>query len=139
MSETRTRKPPPEVDFDYTTKASRSEAWPTMNAEQRAAMVETLRLQGEGKRWICNMFQFWTACGPACRRARGCVGDAQECCERFWPHLPEPMKVWVRVAIKALGQGATPLEACDKANQAAHFQELVEAGEGGATALPAGE
>ena len=60
------------------------------------------------KRIANNYMLYWLVCGAgACRRKRGCAGDAVACFERLWPVTPEAMKVHFRASIMAIGKGET--------------------------------
>lgn len=61
-----------------------------------------------------TFLSFWAHCGNrACRRTRGCAGDATACFDRFWPHVPGEIKIRLRTAIggKAAGLSADEIEA----------------------------
>jgi hypothetical protein len=60
------------------------------------------------RRVINDCVGYWRVCGAgACRRQRGCAGDAVACFERFWPWTPERIKIQIRASIKALSDGVT--------------------------------
>jgi len=60
------------------------------------------------KRVTNNYVGYWTVCGAsACKRQRGCAGDAEACFERFWRWTPESIKIRFRASIKALNEGVT--------------------------------
>jgi hypothetical protein len=62
----------------------------------------------ERRRVINNCVGYWRVCGAgACRRQRGCAGDAVACFKRFWPWTPERIKIRIRACIKALSAGIT--------------------------------
>jgi hypothetical protein len=50
------------------------------------------------KRTLNTNYLFWTVCeDKACARARGCAGaDPEACLNRFWPAVPEEMKIELR-------------------------------------------
>lgn len=58
------------------------------------------------RRTINTNFLFWTVCpDKACARSRACVGaDAKACFERYWPAVPEAMKVELRAYIAGVGK-----------------------------------
>jgi hypothetical protein len=77
-------------------------------AEQQTARAETAAT----RRTFCNFLTFWIACPlPACKRARACVGDAYSCMERWWPIVPEHLKAYFQVAIKARADGLNVADA----------------------------
>jgi len=54
---------------------------------------------------------FWKACGhKKCLRARACVVDGKDCFDRFWPLLPEEIKISIRIEIKAAKVRLSPAE-----------------------------
>jgi len=60
------------------------------------------------KRVLNNYVGYWIVCGAgACKRQRGCAGDAEACFERFWRWTPESIKIRFRASIKALNEGVT--------------------------------
>jgi hypothetical protein len=60
------------------------------------------------KRIANNYMLYWLVCGAgACKRQRGCAGDAEACFERLWPFTPEAMKVHFRASIMAINKGVT--------------------------------
>ena len=60
------------------------------------------------KRVLNNYVGYWKICSAsACKRQRGCAGDAIACFERFWPWTPERIKISFRASIKALSDGVT--------------------------------
>jgi hypothetical protein len=72
--------------------------------------------QTEMRRVQCTLFQFWRGCAlKRCRRARRCDGDPHACFERWWPLVPEVLKVQYRAAIVALGAGLSPHAAAQAA------------------------
>ena len=64
---------------------------------------------------LCTGLQFWTVCEKACRRAKACAGDSQVCFERWWPIVPEGIRLRLRVFIKTCGEGGTRAAAWAKA------------------------
>lgn len=58
------------------------------------------------RRKINTNFLFWTVCeDKACARARGCAGAEPDACfDRWWPAVPDEMKVQLRAY--AVGAGA---------------------------------
>jgi len=53
----------------------------------------------------CTRFGFWMVCADKrCRRAKSCEGDPEQCFDRWWPHVPEEMKVYIRAAISAMAE-----------------------------------
>ena len=53
-------------------------------------------------RQLCSHLLFWKACGhKKCLRARACVVDSRACFGRFWPLVPEELKISIRTTIKA--------------------------------------
>jgi len=60
------------------------------------------------KRVTNNYMLYWLVCGAsACKRKRGCAGDAVACFDRLWPFTPEAMKVHFRASIMAVNKGVT--------------------------------
>ena len=60
------------------------------------------------RRAINDCVGYWRVCdAAACRRRRGCAGDAVACFGRFWPWTPERIKIQIRASIKALSDGVT--------------------------------
>lgn len=54
------------------------------------------------RRALCSMLRFWRHCGhKPCRRAKFCAHPSNECFGRFWPHVPEPIKLGIRAGIEA--------------------------------------
>jgi hypothetical protein len=79
---------------------------------QRRVSLQTWADHDAYRRTTNTMFLFWTVCPEsACRRAKSCVGQPHDCFLRWWPHVPEDFKFGVRMAIKALGEGASGAEA----------------------------
>ena len=53
----------------------------------------------------CNRFGFWMVCAAKrCRRAKSCEGDPEQCFDRWWPHMPEEAKVYIRAVISAMAR-----------------------------------
>jgi hypothetical protein len=65
-----------------------------------------------------NMFELWRYCDlKRCTRAKSCVGhDPGECGMRFFPHMPDEFKLWLRHAIELRRAGVPPEEACRRAD-----------------------
>ena len=57
------------------------------------------------RRKINTHFLFWTECEHrACGRARGCAGgDPDDCFKRWWPVVPEELKVEFRACVTGMG------------------------------------
>jgi hypothetical protein len=54
------------------------------------------------QRKLCSYLMFWKFCGhKKCLRERACAVDGKDCFDRFWPLLPEEIKISVRTEIKA--------------------------------------
>ena len=59
----------------------------------------------ERRRIQCNRLRFWMVCAAKrCRRAKSCEGDPEQCFDRWWPHMPEEAKVYIRAAIRAMAR-----------------------------------
>ena len=64
------------------------------------------------QRWVNSFLYFWNVYeASACKRRRGCAGDPHACFERWWPVVPEAVKVEYRATIKAYAAGASAEEA----------------------------
>jgi hypothetical protein len=84
--------------------------------ERRAAALKALAASREtlsaAKRHLNTHLGLWRVCGrKACARARGCRGEPTDCHARWWPHVPEDVKIEFRTAIIAARDGASPQEA----------------------------
>lgn len=62
---------------------------------------ERRRREREAVRALNGLLRFWKVCDAACRRAGVCAGDPQACFGRFWPHVPEELKIFLRAGIQA--------------------------------------
>jgi len=70
-----------------------------------AAACESVR------RKLLGFLQCWKFCGSKhCLRAQTCAGNAFACFDRFWPLVPERMKVSIREGMKARVAGLTKPE-----------------------------
>ena len=70
------------------------------------------------RRKVNTHFLFWTVCEDrACARARACAGaDPSACLLRWWPAVPEEMKIEFRALLVGVGQkGMSPDEAASYA------------------------
>ena len=57
------------------------------------------------RRFQCNMFKLWTVCEERrCKRAKGCAGDPEQCLWRWWPQIPEDIKVFYRAFVTAMAK-----------------------------------
>jgi hypothetical protein len=66
----------------------------------------------EAERHLYTVLRFWTVCpDKPCRRARACRGDVRVCHRRWWPHVPEEIKIQLRTVITARNGGLSPQEA----------------------------
>ncbi|CAN0433935.1 unnamed protein product, partial [Phaeothamnion confervicola] len=62
---------------------------------------------------LYTWLQFWTVCPDRrCKRVQGCRGDIDVCRGRWWPHVPEEIKVWLQAALSARAKGASTPDAC---------------------------
>ena len=87
------------------------------SAEQRAWQKKADEEYAAMKRWQCNILSFWRVCQErSCRRARGCAGDSRACFERWWPIVPEELKIWLRTAMTSQAKGLSPADAVNAAN-----------------------
>jgi hypothetical protein len=88
-------------------------------------------------RKTANLFGVYRVCGNAhCLRARDCRGDANACFDRFWPHVPEDDKIWLRVAVTAASNGSSPAEAAAAGEAAARQYREMQNGLGRETEQP---
>ena len=70
------------------------------------------RRRGEDIRAVNNVFHFWWVCPEkACKRTSRCAGDPRRCHERWWPVVPEGMKVEFRTFISASAKGLSDEQA----------------------------
>ena len=57
-------------------------------------------------RWMANMICLWGLCAkPACRRARACRRDPQDCLARYAPLVPEEAREGVKVLLEGRQYG----------------------------------
>jgi hypothetical protein len=70
---------------------------------------------------IADCFSFFRFCAHRnCRRAQRCEGGADPACVRaFWRHVPEHLKMYLRVGVLARLKGASLQEAAAAAEAAA--------------------
>jgi hypothetical protein len=67
--------------------------------------------EAAAQRKLCSHLLFWKACGhKKCLRARACVVDGRECFDRFWPLVPEEIKISIRTEIKTAKARLSPAE-----------------------------
>jgi len=54
---------------------------------------------------------FWRACGhKRCLRARACALESNDCFRRFWPLVPELLKISIRAGMEASVAGLSKPE-----------------------------
>jgi hypothetical protein len=64
-----------------------------------------------GQRDLCSHLLFWKFCGhKKCLRVRACAVDCKECFDRFWPLVPEELKISIRTMAKAQQARLSPDE-----------------------------
>jgi hypothetical protein len=110
-----------------------------ITAEQKASHAKDAAEDMASMRFVCTLFRFWRVCTQkSCRRALRCSGDAHTCFARWWPHVPEQVKVQFRAKIKARCAGLSPREAVKAAKaEVARWRELEKRyGEPQAAAAP---
>jgi len=67
--------------------------------------------QAAAQRHLCSHLLFWKVCGhKKCLRTRACAVDYKDCFDRFWPLLPEEVKIYIRTTIKAAKARLSPAE-----------------------------
>jgi hypothetical protein len=65
--------------------------------------------EAKSMRSLCSVLHFWKYCGhKKCLRARACAVDHKDCFDRFWPHVPEEVKIMIRTGIKSKAAGLSP-------------------------------
>lgn len=78
---------------------------PAKRKSKKQAQAENLARAEElkqARRDMCSWLKFWKYCGhKKCLHVRGCADDAFDCFDRFWPIVPERIKVCIRAAGKA--------------------------------------
>jgi hypothetical protein len=80
--------------------------------EWLAAQPERRRKEDGAMRKLHDLLQFWKFCPhKRCRHLSRCSGDARQCFNRFWPRVPEEVKVEIRAAIVARAGGMSVAEA----------------------------
>jgi hypothetical protein len=73
--------------------------------EWLAAEPERKRVEEAARRKMCTGLTFWKVCRhKQCNRERGCSGDVDRCFNRWWPLVPENIKVGIRATITARAQ-----------------------------------
>jgi hypothetical protein len=83
--------------------------------------------QAAGRRGLCSSLLFWKACGrKKCLRARACVVDGNDCFRRFWPLVPEELKIAIRTTIKTRQAGLSrPETAAEIKRERARWRETM--------------
>jgi hypothetical protein len=83
--------------------------------------------QEKARRGLCSLLFFWKACGrKQCLRARACVVDADDCFSRFWPLVPEELKISIRATVKARQARLSPDETAAEIKRArARWRETM--------------
>ena len=78
--------------------------------KEAQAQIEANRLAtNEARRKLYTAWLFWKFCPhKACRRQCGCVGDVERCYNRFWPSVPEDIKVQSRAYVTASARDKLP-------------------------------
>jgi hypothetical protein len=65
-----------------------------------------LEEQVQARRKMCSWLLFWQACGhKRCLRARACALESNDCFRRFWPLVPEQLKISIRAGMEASAAG----------------------------------
>ena len=83
------------------------------------------------RRSVCTTYKFWHVCPQkACGRAHACTGDAFACFDRWWPIVPEDLKIQLNVAIKARHDGMSPKEAVRRGTEEAALWRAQQAAKG---------
>jgi hypothetical protein len=73
----------------------------------RAHLEEQVR----ARRAVCSLLFFWRACGhKRCLRARACARESNDCFRRFWPLVPEQLKISLRAGLEANAAGRSKPE-----------------------------
>ena len=118
-----------DLDAAYWAFRRKAKSWP--KARRQAAHAKWSeafeRRRTNALRGMCNLFGFWRACpGKVCGRNTSCSGDARACFDRFWPLVPERVKVEFRVTLKAAHAGGSPEEVKRKIREElARFDEIA--------------
>ena len=87
---------------------TKSEARQKRRADDEAARQTRIA----ARRGLNTVLQFWIDCADKqCLRAKGCRGDVDACFRRYWPQVPEELKVWMRAGITARNKGLSVQEA----------------------------
>jgi hypothetical protein len=86
-----------------------------------------LERQKQARRGMCSWLMFWKACGhKKCLRAHACAAKVDDCFDRFWPIVPEWLKVCIRAAGKAKEAGLSPPQVkAEIARELARWQEMM--------------
>ena len=70
-----------------------------------------LEEQVQARREVCSLLLFWQACGhKRCLRARACARESNDCFRRFWPLVPEQLKISIRAGMEASAAGLSKPE-----------------------------
>ena len=77
------------------------------------------RERQEDLRCLNSRFMFWSVCPEkACKRTSRCMGEPDACFERWWPAIPEGVKVQFRAFITASAKGLSNEEAARESEAA---------------------
>src|SRR5690242_10644102 len=91
---------------------TKEEAERRFREEAQVEVEQNKRDEEARRRWLNSSLLFWRCCrSKRCNRARRCAGDVNPCFDRFWPQVPEELKVEIRATFTALAQGMPPHEA----------------------------
>lgn len=83
------------------TSRSRKKSPEAIARAQREWQARETAERKQMRRWQCTLFLFWSVCtNKACRRARACAGEPEACFARWWPHVPQEVKVRYRAMVK---------------------------------------
>jgi hypothetical protein len=93
-----------------------AEPWQT--PEQHAWQMKHFAERLVFLRWRNDLFELWRYCDlKRCSRGKGCLGhDPGECGMRFFPHMPDEFKLWLRHALELRRAGVPPEEASRRAD-----------------------
>jgi hypothetical protein len=75
------------------------------------SLEEAKAEEASNLRVVCNVFRFWWVCEEKlCCRNKKCSGDSVACFNRFWPQVPERMKVAFRTIVVTAKERLSPPE-----------------------------
>jgi len=95
------------------------------NTDDEDEPVLTEAERDASRRKLHDFLSFWRVCTlKACKRGKGCRGDAAACTARHFPMLPDDAKAWLYKAFQGRLDGLSPQEAADAATK--HVAEVNE-------------